>query len=57
MNRISDYQILTLRTGQVVLQFVLRENSGLKSVQRIFATSTIDAYSRIPEVEANINGW
>ena len=57
MNRISDYQVMVLRKGQVVIQFVLQERSGRKSIQRIFASSTSDANSRLKEVEATFNGW
>ena len=57
MNRISDFQVLTLRTGQVVLQFVVREDSGKKYVQRVFASSKVDAISRIIQIEGCANGW
>ena len=57
MNRISDFQVVTLRTGQVVLQFVVREDNGKKSVQRVFATSKVDAISRIIQIEGYANGW
>ena len=57
MNRISDFQVVTLRTGQVVLQFVVREDDGKKSVQRVFATSKVDAISRIIQIEGYANGW
>ena len=57
MNRISDFQVVTLRTGQVVLQFVVREDNGKKSVQRVFATSKVDAISRIIQIEGCANGW
>ena len=56
MNRISDFQVVTLRTGQVVLQFVVREDDGKKSVQRVFATSKVDAISQIIQVEGYVNG-
>ncbi len=57
MNRISDFQVVTLRTGQVVLQFVIRDKEGSKSVQRVFATSKVDAISRIIQIEGYANGW
>ena len=57
MNRISDFQVLTLRNQQVVLQYVVRSTSGYKSVQRVFASSIADAYSRIIEVDEACNGW
>ena len=57
MNRISDFQVVTLRTGQVVLQFVIRDKEGSKSVQRVFATSKVDAISRIIQLEGYANGW
>lgn len=57
MNRISDFQVVTLRTGQVVLQFVVREDNGKKSVQRVFATSKLDAISQIIQLEGCANGW
>jgi hypothetical protein len=57
MNRISEYQVMVLRNGQVVIQFVLRDQSGRKSIQRIFASSTCDANSRLDDVEATFNGW
>ena len=57
MNRISDFQVVTLRTGQVVLQFVVREDDGKKSVQRVFATSKVDAISQIIQVEGYVNCW
>jgi hypothetical protein len=57
MSRISDFQVVTLRTGQVVLQFVVREHDGSKSVQRVFASSKVDAISRIIQIEGYANGW
>ena len=57
MSRISDFQVVTLRTGQVVLQFVVREDNGKKSVQRVFATSKVDAISQIIQLEGYANGW
>jgi hypothetical protein len=57
MRRISDFQVITLRTGQVVLQFVIRKKDGCKSVQRVFASSNVDAISRIIQIEGFANGW
>jgi hypothetical protein len=55
MRRISDFQVVTLRTGQVVLQFVVREHDGRKSVKRLFASSKVDAISRIIQLEGYAN--
>ena len=56
MRRISDFQVLTLRTGQVVLQFVLRKKDGCKTIKRVFASSRLDAISRIIQIEGFANG-
>lgn len=55
MRRISDFQVVTLRTGQVVLQFVIRDKEGSKYVQRVFASSKVDAISRIIQLEGYPN--
>ena len=59
MNRISDFQIVKLRTGQFVLQFVVREDNGKKSIQRVFASSKVDAISQIIQLDGYgyANGW
>ncbi len=57
MNRISDFHTVTMRTGQVFLQFVLRDRDGQKSVHRVFAVSKVDAISRILQIEGYANGW
>jgi hypothetical protein len=57
MNRISDFQVIKMRTGQVVLQFVMRKKDGKKSIHRVFAASKVDAISRIIQLEGYANGW
>ena len=57
MRRISDFQVITLRTGQVVLQFVIRKKDGCKTVKRVFASSRVDAISRIIQLEGYSHGW
>ena len=65
MRRISDFQVVKLRTGQYVLQFVVRNKDGDKSIQRVFASSKVDAISQIIELDGYgyesgygyANGW
>ena len=57
MNRISDFHVVTMRTGQVVLQYVMRDIDGQKSVHRVFAKSRVDAISRIIHLEGYKYGW
>jgi hypothetical protein len=57
MNRISNFQVIKMRTGQVVLQFVMRKKDGKKSIHRVFAASKVDAISRIIQLEGYANGW
>ena len=57
MNRISDFQVVKLRTGQFVIQFVVREDNGDKSIQRVFASSKVDAISQIIQFDGYANGW
>jgi hypothetical protein len=56
MNRISDFQILKLRTGQFVLQYVLRKKNGKKAVHRVFASSKMDAIGRILQITGFADG-
>jgi hypothetical protein len=59
MRRISDFQVVNLRTGQFVLQFVVRNKDGKKSIQRVFASSKVDAISQIIQLDGYgyANGW
>ena len=59
MNRISDFQVVKLRTGQFVLQYVVRANNGKKSIKRVFASSKVDAISQIIQLDGYgyANGW
>ena len=59
MNRISDFQVVNLHTGQFVLQLVVRNKDGKKSIQRVFASSKVDAISQIIQLDGYgyANGW
>jgi hypothetical protein len=63
MRRISDFQVVKLRKGQYVLQFVVRNKDGDKSIQRVFASSKVDAISQNIELDGYgygsgyANGW